>query len=962
MELATTRAPVRGREMAPTLVRVVLRYVERNLGSAAAERVVRRSGLGELDALRTDAEGTRWFSRAEVLALAGAAARLCRDDDFGRRVGEELVRSNVVDGMLPVLRASGSVEAALPGFLNAGAKMAVTRRMNLVESGPGSAVIEAAFDPPADADPFFCGIVNGFYAAMPWIYGACGSVVEISCQCRGDAVCTYLLAWDDEPQTDGREADVRAIVGSESVGRADPLLRRFEQLQDMAAALATAEDITSALRLVAELSALVVSAPRHVLAVRTSRGEDLRVHQQGWEDEEEARTVARRLERGEVRPNEVVVPIASDKGHYGVLSAIYSPGSTAGDVERRLLASYARHAASAIEAAAALESARRDRDTAQALLSLSRSLAVVTTQSEVIDTLADILPAVLDSDHVWLWMWNGDEGRLELAATSFDLPDRSLPVVLLAAEVPGIQRLARRPEPAFLDVGTEQAPIDRHLVATGTRWGAVVPIQARGDFLGVIVAGYPETLANADRDDLVDRMEGLAGQAAAALDNARLLDRVRDQALRDPMTGLPNRPLIEDRATHALRSAAREGRSVGLLFVDLDRFKIVNDTLGHAAGDRLICRVADRIGESLRGGDTLARLGGDEFVVLVPHIDGIDTATAVATRIIEGMRDPFDFDGRKLFVSCSVGVAVSGAHGTTYAELLQHADSAMYEAKARGRNTYEVRAKPIQPRSNEGRTVLDLEADLHVAAERDELTLLYQPQIDFRTMQIVAVEALLRWDHHDLGRLGPDAFLPMAEESGLIVDLDRWVRETAVAQAVRWVERGTPLRVAVNISTRDLHRPTLRDEIGTLLRRSGLEPRRLELEITDRVVMSEERLPALLADFRSLGVRLAIDDFGTGTSVLGRLQRCPVDVLKIDKGFVQTITAANPDAPVVAALMSLAHELGMEVVAEGVETAFQGGLLRRLGGHLGQGYFFSPPVDADAIDDLLASQVRSLVC
>jgi EAL domain-containing protein (putative c-di-GMP-specific phosphodiesterase class I) len=227
-------------------------------------------------------------------------------------------------------------------------------------------------------------------------------------------------------------------------------------------------------------------------------------------------------------------------------------------------------------------------------------------------------------------------------------------------------------------------------------------------------------------------------------------------------------------------------------------------------------------------------------------------------------------------------------------------------------------------------------------------------------MRIVAVEALLRWDHHELGRLGPDAFLPMAEESGLIVELDRWVRETAVAQAVRWVDAGTPLRVAVNISTRDLHRPTLRSELAELLSRSALDPRLLELEITDRVVMSEERLPAILAELRSLGVRLAIDDFGTGTSVLGRLQRCHVDVLKIDKGFVQTITAANPDAPVVAALMSLAHQLGLEVVAEGVETAFQGGLLRRMGGHLAQGYFFSPPVDADAIDQLLSSRLGEL--
>src|SRR5687768_278548 len=181
VEVETARAPVQGREMAPTLVRVVLRYVERNLGSAAAERAVRRAGLGDLDTLRADAEGTRWFSRDEVLALARQAAHLCRDDDFGRRVGEELVRSNIADGMLPVLRGAGSVENALPGFLNAGAKMAMTRRMSLVESSPGNAVLEAAFDPRSDADPFFCGIVNGFYSTMPWIYGACGSVVEISC-------------------------------------------------------------------------------------------------------------------------------------------------------------------------------------------------------------------------------------------------------------------------------------------------------------------------------------------------------------------------------------------------------------------------------------------------------------------------------------------------------------------------------------------------------------------------------------------------------------------------------------------------------------------------------------------------------------------------------------------------------------------------------------------------------------
>jgi diguanylate cyclase (GGDEF)-like protein len=830
--------------------------------------------------------------------------------------------------------------------------------MGLIESSPGNAVIEAAFASPHEADPFFCGVVGGFYSAMPWIFGACGSAVEIACQTRGDDACRFRLAWDGEPEpADDRRAEVRAIVGSDSPGQVDPLLRRFEQLQDMASALANAEDMTTALELVAEMSSQVVSAPRHLLAVRTTNDGELRVFSKGWEhDEREAQDIARRLERGIWNANEVVARVESEHGAYGVLAAIYSADATAGQVERRLLASYAKHAAAAIEAAASLENARRDRDTAASLLSLAHALSEVSLHAQVVSTLTDVLPAVLSCEHVWVWTWNPDASELQLASTSFELPP-GLPRTLVEAEVPGIRRLIEEPRPMFLDAGLERAPINQHLAATGTVWGAVVPIQARGDFLGVIVAAYRERLDPAAELDLVGRMRGLAGQAAAALDNARLLDRIRDQALRDPLTGLPNRPLMEDRADRALATCTRTGDHMGLLFVDLDRFKIVNDTLGHAAGDRLICRVADRIGESLRDSDTLARLGGDEFVVLLPQITGVEDASAAAARIVESLREPFDFDNRKLFVSCSIGVAVSGYHGTTYSDLLQHADAAMYEAKAQGKNTFEVRATRAMSaqRANGGRDQLDLEADLHLAAERDELTLLYQPQIDFRTMRIVAVEALLRWDHHELGRLGPDAFLPMAEESGLIVNLDRWVRETAVAQAVRWVDAGTPLRVAVNISTRDLHRPTLGAEIADLLHRSGLSPSLLELEITDRVVMSEERLPTLLAEFKTIGVRLAIDDFGTGTSVLGRLQRCPVDVLKIDKGFVQTITAANPDAPVVAALMSLAHQLGLEVVAEGVETAFQGGLLRRMGGHLAQGYFFSPPVDADAIDALVAS-------
>jgi diguanylate cyclase (GGDEF)-like protein len=944
-------APPPARELSADVVRASLRYVERVLGRTAMEAVADAAGFDDIDALLGDP--LRWFTHDEVLAVADAGAAICHEPNFGRRTGEEIIAATMRNGTAAFLRRAGSMKDVLPQLVNAGNRMAATRILRLVEADESRGVIEGRWLDPSSAHPFYCGVAAGSYAAVPTLFGAIGSVVETSCQSRGDDVCRFHLSWvtDAAPSDAG---DVAAIVGTTAVGNADVLLGRFEQLQEVASKLARAEDVPTVLQLITQLVGVAVAAPRYLLAVRTSPGADLLVCQQGWTQDALAEEVALRLESGDVHENELVVPVESDDNRYGVLAAVFSEAYSATQVDRRLLSAYARHAAAALKAAAALESARRDRDTANALLILARALSEVTTRPAVVGALVDVVPTVIGCSTVWVWLW--DEEHEELCLEAMSEPDRTdLPERLTVQDEPGIAELMRFRQPMLLNVGSEHGPVLEHMTATGSRWCSVVPILARGDFLGVIVAGFADTLVDADHDPIVAGMQGLAGQAAAALDNARLLDRIKDQALRDPLTGLPNRPLMEDRADQALRIAGRTGDHVGLLFVDLDRFKIVNDTLGHAAGDRLICIVADRIATCLRGSDTLARLGGDEFVVLLPEIHDVGDATAAANRIVEALREPLELDGRSLFVSCSVGIAVSPHHGSTYSELLQHADAAMYEAKAQGRNQFEIRAA----RPTTGRSQLDLETDLHRAAERDELVVLYQPQIDFQTMRIVSVEALLRWDHHELGRLGPDAFLPMAEDSGLIVELDRWVRDRAADQAVRWRDAGTPLRVAVNVSTRDLRRPTLQGEVADLLATKGLAPHLLELEITDRVVMSEEALPAILHGFHELGVRLAIDDFGTGTSVLGRLQRCPVDVLKIDKGFVQTITAANPDAPVVSALMTLARRLGMEVVAEGVETAFQGGLLRRLGCHLAQGYFFSPPVAAEDIDSMLVSPMAT---
>jgi diguanylate cyclase (GGDEF)-like protein len=932
------------REISAAIAAAILGYVERVLGDDGPGRVLAAAGMAADDV--DPGDPLRWMSWEETVALADAAAGQCHDPDIGRRVGEEMVRQNVSSGVVSFIRSAGSIAAALPNLANAGSKMAASRRLRVVEVDDVSATLEAEFLDPADAHRFFCGIVLGYYSSLPSMFGTQGAAVEVACQCEGAPACRFRLVWDGEP--------AGGWIDGDDLGRTEVLLERFEQLQDTATDLAAAEDVTTVLSRIVHRAAVAVQAPRYLLAVRPTDGADVRVYQDGWAPDD-VEAVTARMERGEVAANELVVPVESGDTHYGILAAAYAEGTEVNEVEHRLLASYARHAAAALRAAAALESARQDRDTASALLGLAHALSEVTSQEDLVTRLAEVVPAVVGADHSWIWMWDDNGKRLELAATSASMP---IGTALEGGAIPGLAEMAADPRPMMLQTANEAEPVRRHMEAAGVSWGAVVPIAARGTFLGVIAAGF--VLARDGEDEngsLVERLRGLASQAAAAIDNARLLDHIRDQALSDPLTGLPNRPLIEDRSNQALRNAARTGRHAGVLFIDLDRFKIVNDTLGHAAGDRLVCLVAERLAGCLRASDTLARLGGDEFVVLLPDLADVPEATAAAQRVVDAMQDPFDFDGRSLYISCSIGVAVSGHHGDTYAELLQHADAAMYEAKAQGRNTFEVR--PARPMAlgygmrAGGPSQLDLETQLHRAEDRGELVLMYQPQVDFATMRIVAVEALLRWEHPTLGRLGPDAFLPVAEESGVIVGLDRWVRETAFAQAAEWAAIGHPLRMAVNVSTRDLRRPALCDEIEALLASSGLPASSVELEITDRVVMSEDALPQLLRSFSEIGVRLAIDDFGTGTSVIARLQRCPIDVLKIDKSFVQTITPAAPDAPVVSALLQLARSLRLEVVAEGVETAFQAGFLRRAGCSLAQGYFFSPPVPADTVFDLL---------
>ncbi|MGH9037701.1 MAG: putative bifunctional diguanylate cyclase/phosphodiesterase, partial [Acidimicrobiia bacterium] len=388
-------------------------------------------------------------------------------------------------------------------------------------------------------------------------------------------------------------------------------------------------------------------------------------------------------------------------------------------------------------------------------------------------------------------------------------------------------------------------------------------------------------------------------------------------------------------------------------FIDLDRFKRVNDSLGHPAGNELLRQVSRRLAAVVRGSDTVARMGGDEFTLLLADIRFAGEAALVAEKILAAFRYPFILQGQELFVTPSIGVAVGPDDGNRPSVLLKNADTAMYRAKERGRNCYEIYALDMNAAA-EGQ--LALEGDLYHAIDTGELKVVYQPQVDLTSGGIVGVEALVRWPHPTLGMLSPDRFVPMAEETGLIVPLDDWVLRTACGQARAWTEAGLPpLRVAVNISGRAFQRANVAERVEETLRLTGLEPERLELEVTESMAIDQvSDTRPVFRDLEALGVKLAIDDFGTGYSALSRLRGFPFHTLKIDRSFVSEIADASDEAPIVAAMIAMAHAMKLDVVAEGVETNAQRTYLGLHGCDIAQGYLFSRPVQPSDIEEMVA--------
>ncbi len=430
--------------------------------------------------------------------------------------------------------------------------------------------------------------------------------------------------------------------------------------------------------------------------------------------------------------------------------------------------------------------------------------------------------------------------------------------------------------------------------------------------------------------------------------------QLAQQAFYDSLTGLPNRALFQDRLRQALVRSGRRQNSIALLFLDLDNFKLVNDSLGHQAGDLLLVEAGKRLRASVRAGDTVARLGGDEFVVLLEHISGEADTLPVVEAIRQQLVRPFMVGQRTLVVSASIGIALGATQQDQAEALLRNADVAMYRAKARGKGQYAV----FDPRMHADTVArMELEADLRQALERGEFRVRYQPVVALPTGRIREVEALVRWQHPTRGMISPADFIPIAEETGLIVPIGRWVLQEACRQAASWqaaCPRDPPLILGVNLSPRQLQMPDLAAEVSQILRESGLPAGCLKLEITEGVLMQDmEATIAVLWQLKSLGSQLAVDDFGTGYSSLAYLKRLPLDVLKIDRSFVTGIGRQPEDQAIVRAIISLAKTLGLSLTAEGVETAEQAAALNAWGCECGQGYHFARPLGPSEIQALL---------
>jgi diguanylate cyclase (GGDEF)-like protein len=913
------------------------------------ERVLQLAGETRTVAELSDA--MKWSNYAQYRRLLEAAGEVLGGPDRLSMVGKHIhdsIQSPEISEHLFAFQTPADVYAAIPVLMGSTAPIFEIRTES---TGANECRISIRFKDWHEPFPENCAFIMGVLAAMPRMCGyEDAEVLYESCQCDGAHYCQARLRWE--------AVDSDAVRASRAELAARVSQARLEELHHTVAQLVSGDTLETVLTQVMAAAGRAVPALSYILAVTPSERVDRWLCTEGIDAPECARILEGLASSVQSATHMCAIEVVSDRDHYGHLVAVRSEGVSFEPIERSILESYARLAASALDSETSISEARQQATTAQALLTLSSSLADLASTEEMILRLAHVVTSVVDCDRVAIWVTERDDPKATMCA-SYGYDD-AFCAELSRFELPSAS-VNLNSEVFRHDLGiTKTAALSSALAVAGAVAALSFPIVYDSEMYGWItvdVTDHPERLD--DNGDITVRLRGLAGQAAIAVRNARLLDEIRHQALHDSLTGLPNRVLVLDRVEQTLARARRERFEVAALFIDLDGFKDVNDTLGHAVGDKLLKAVAARFAGTLRESDTVARLGGDEFVVVAEGISLAAGPELVAERLLDVLAEPFHLDDSEKSVSISASIGIAVGLRESAEELLRDADIALYAAKEAGKNRYVVFEAEMQ-------TVLrsrhELEMDLQGAIGTDQFFLLYQPIFELNDMSVVGVEALLRWHHPTRGLLQPDEFIPALEASGLIIPVGRWVLHEACRQAMAWRRGGQATKMSVNASARQFDADSLLDDVRGALAASGLPPDDLIIEITETNLMRNTKLAQkqLLA-LKSLGVRLAIDDFGTGYSSLAYLQQFPVDSLKIDRSFISGMAKSPEGDALIHTLIQLGKAMHLETLAEGIEESGQLTQLQAENCDVGQGFLFARPLAPEEVEALFNKAIDPAV-
>jgi len=661
----------------------LIAYVRAAAGDEAVERVRREAGEERVPEELQDPNG--WSTYRQGLDLFKAAARVLDDPDVGRKAGIELVRQYAGSEVMALIRSLGSPAEMLRVYPAIQAKQSTVTQAEVIEVGDDRGSVSVVTVPPIKRDPIFCGYTAGALSQIPVLFGMEPAVIlEPECQTRGSRRCVFEVSWDP---TSSLQANVERELKFLR-DQVETLTKRFESLESVAKELSTVRDVDSVLETITKQAGVAVRAPRYLLAVRLPGDVSPRIHHVGFA-KGEAKVVAEDLldrSNGPEDPSRLVVDIASARINFGRLAAYYPQEYHFLPQERSLLLAYAGHAAAALETAAALAESRDRNTTLSALLALGKALTQATSKQEVAECVVEATPDVVGCEHAFVLLWDPGDAILTRAGGTLPSVDgRNVPRNSLRYK--GLpSRMLEGSEPLLVSPSSDPL-LQEVLALTDLTYALLIPLTARYEFLGLFVVGS-ENRDLLSSEVVRERVAGVAGLASTALDGAKLLDAVRYQALHDPITDLPNARLFEDRVSHAITVARRAGARHGLLFIDLDRFKSVNDTHGHKVGDELLRAVAHRLSGVLRDTDTVARIGGDEFGILVQGIRADRDATKVAEKIVDNISKPFTVKGVTVSIGASVGITAFPEDLDTYESAISRADSAMYRAKADGRGTF----------------------------------------------------------------------------------------------------------------------------------------------------------------------------------------------------------------------------------------------------------------------------------